>query len=278
MSRVWLGLVVATLTSVFVGACSGPPTLQSDSLASPPTVDGALSEWGGALTRVGDRSVSLSAAPTDSLLYLAVVIPDRDLIRSVAENGLIVWVDPAGAERHTYGVRYPLGRRAGQSGTEQGGEAAGAGAPRAASALEELFPSDLAVIRNDTVRYRMPAGLSSALKAQATIDTGALIYELAVPVSPSRTAAAGDRWEHGLRERLGETVAVGLQIPDPDDTDLVMPSSRGIPSVTGRGGGRRSPRGRRRGRQRRQNQQRSAPAPDRPTLDLWTRIVLSGGS
>jgi hypothetical protein len=275
MSRVWFGLALMVLAGVSMGACSSPPTLQSHSLSQAPAVDGALSEWGGALARVDDGSVSMSAAPTDSLLYLAIVIPDRDLIRSVAENGLVVWVDPASEERHTYGVRYPLGRRAQQAGADQRG---GTDASGEASPLEDLFPSDLAVIRNDTVRYRMPAGLSSALKARATLDTGSLVYEMAVPVSASRPATTGDRWEHGLHAQLDGTVAIGLQTPDPDDTDLVMPSSRGIPSVTGRGGRRRSPRGRRRGRQRRQNQQRSVPAPDRPTLDLWTRSVLSGDS
>ena len=278
MYRVWFGFALMVLASLSVGACSSPTTLQSHSLSQAPTVDGALSEWGGTLTRVDGRSVSMSAAPTDSLLYLAIVIPDRDLIRSVAENGLIVWVDPAGEEQHTYGVRYPLGRRAQQAGAGTRGGAAGSDAPREASPLEDLFPSDLAVIRNDTVRYRMPAGLSSALKAQATLDTGSLIYEVAVPVSPSRSATTGDRWAHGLHSRPSGTVAVGLQTPDPDETDLVTPSSQGIPSVTGRGGRRRSPRGRRRGRQRRQRQQPSVPAPERPTLDLWTRIALSGGA
>lgn len=278
MSRVWFGVVLMVLAGGVVGGCSSPPTLQSHSLSQAPAIDGALSEWGGALTRVDGRSVSMSAAPTDSLLYLAIVIPDRALIRSVAENGLIVWIDPAGEERHTYGVRYPLGRRAQQAGAEQRGGASGAGVPRGGAPLEDLFPSDLAVIRNDTVRYRMPAGLSSALQAQATLDTGSLIYEMAVPVSSSRPATRGDRWEHGLRARPSGTVAVGLQTPDPEDTDLVTPSSQGIPSVTGRGGRRRSPRGRRRGRQRRQNQQPAVPAPEQPTLDLWTRISLSGDS
>ncbi len=278
MSRVWFGVVLTALVGFLFVGCSSPPTLQSHSLSQSPTVDGALSEWGGALTRVGDRSVSMSAAPTDSLLYVAIVISDRDLIRSLAENGLIVWIDPAGKERHTYGVRYPIGRRGKRARSEQGGGESSAGVPQEASTLEELFPSDLAIIRNDTVRYRMPAGLSSALKVQATLDTGSLIYEMAVPISPSRAAATGDGWEHGLHSRLNRTVAIGLQTPDPDDSDLVTPSSRGIPSVTGRGSGRRTPRGRRRGRQRRQNQQSSAPAPQRPTLDLWAHIALSGDS
>lgn len=277
MSRVWFGVILMVLVGV-VGACSGPTTLQSHSLSQAPEVDGTLSEWGGALTRVGDRSVSMSVAPTDSLLYLAIVIPDRDLIRSVAEKGLIVWIDPAGEERHTYGVRYPLGRRAERAGPEQGTGTSGPGAPQEASGLENLFPSDLAVIRNDTVRYRMPAGLSSALKVQATLDTGSLIYEMAVPISPSRAAATGDRREHGLHSRLNRTVAVGLQTPDSDDSDLVRPSSQGMPSVTGQGSGQRTPRGQRRGRQRQQNQQPAAPTPERPTLDLWTRISLSGDS
>lgn len=278
MPRVWFGLGLTLVLGFLLGACSSPPTLQSHSLSETPTVDGALSEWGGRLTRLGKRSVSMSAVPTDSLLYVAIVIPDRSLIRSVAENGLIVWIDPGGEERHTYGVRYPMGQRAERTGPEQSGGAPTADGQQNASPLEDLFPSDLAVIRNDTVRYRMPAGLSSALKVQATLDTGALIYEMAVPISSSRSVDVSDRWEHGLRSRLSPTIAVGLQTPDPDDSDLVIPSSQGMPSVTGRGTGRRTPRGRRRGRQQRRNQQPSVSTPERPTLDLWTYVSVSGDS
>jgi hypothetical protein len=215
----------------------------------------------------------MSAAPTDSLLYLAIVIPDRSLIRSVAKNGLIVWIDPTDQQAHTYGVRYPLGLRAQRA---QRAASGGSGEGAQQMALEDLFPSDLAIIRNDTVRHRMPAGLSSALKVQATLNTGSLIYEMAVPLSPSGGAATGDARQHGLHAPLGPRLSVGLVTPDPDDESALMPSSQGIPSVTGRRGRRRTPRGRRRGRQRNQ------PAPpaqnrDGATLDLWTRVPLTGG-
>jgi len=277
----WFRMRTLAFRLVFLGAgalfllsaCSGPPTLQSHSLSQAPTIDGTISEWGGALTRVGDQSVSLSAAPTDSLLYLAIVIPDRSLIRSVAENGLIVWVDPTGEQRHTYGVRYPLGRRAQR--TQRATDESGTG-PSRASALESLFPSDLAIIRNDTIRHRMPAGFSSALKVQATQNTGSLIYELAIPVSPSSRGATEDARQHGLHTRLGRSLSVGLVTPDPDDDSDLVSSSRGIPSVTGRGGRRRTRRGRR-GRQ--QNQSRSpVQGPERSRLDLWTRVSVPGGS
>ncbi|PSQ65790.1 MAG: hypothetical protein BRD32_03730 [Bacteroidetes bacterium QH_2_64_74] len=242
------GLVLTVLVGVLLaGACSSPPTLRTQSLSQAPTVDGTLSDWEGTLTRVGDESVSMSVFPSDSTVYLALLIPDQSLIRAVAEQGLVVWVDPSGGQAHTYGVRYPLGLRAQRA--ERSAGAPTSNSSQRSLVLDDLLPSDLAVIRNDTVRHRMPAGLSSER-------------------------------QHGLHAPLGDAVAVGLETPDPeDDTDL-LDRSQGIPSVTGRGGrGRRgrSPRGRRRGR-RGQPSSPSSQAPEQPTLDLWTRVVVANGS
>lgn len=264
-------LALAVLTGVLlVGACSGPPTFQSQSLSQAPSIDGELSEWGGALTRVEDSPVSMSVVSTDSMLYMALLVPERDLMRAVAKNGLIVWVDPSDAQQHTYGLQYPLGLRAAQRSKATSSES-----ERAAS-LDDLFPSDLIIIRNDTIRHRMPAGLSSSLRVQATLNTGSLIYEAAIPVPRSASDERTDAQEHGLLEPPGSAVAVGVETPDPEEDADRFARSSGIPSVTGRGGrGRRgrSPRGRRRGGQR---GSQSAPAPQRPdlpTLDLWMRVV-----
>lgn len=263
------GFLLTVLTGLLVvGACSSPPTLRTQSLSQAPTVDGELSDWNGTLARVGNESVSMSVAPTDSTLYLALLIPDQSLIRSVAEHGLIVWVDPSSQERHTYGVRYPLGLRAQRA--ERSAEAPTTGTTQASLALDDLFPSDLAIIRNDTIRHRMPAGLSSELQAQATLDTGSFIYEIAIPISPSASVTT-DRRRHGLHAPLGDVVAIGLETPDPDD-DTNFGRSQGIPSVTGQGGRGRTPRGQQRGRQGRQESP-SAQSPERPTLNLWTRVV-----
>ncbi len=263
-------LALAVFTGVLVlGACSGPPTFQSQSLSQAPSIDGTLSEWGGTLTRLEDSPVSMSVVPTDSALYMAFLIPDRDLIRSVANNGLVVWVDPSSKQTHTYGVQYPLGLPAQRP--EQKETSASAG-PAGASTLEQLFPSDLALIRNDTVRHRMPAGLSSDLQVQATLNTGSLIYELAVPVPRSPAEAGDDPDYKGLTVPLGKGLAVGLETFDAEERSNLLNRSPGVPSVTGRRGGRRSPRGRRRGRR-----ERGAPASqssDLPKLDLWTRILV----
>lgn len=268
------GLVLTTLLGVFLaGACSGPSTLQPQSLSRAPTIDGALSDWGGTLTRVEDGSVSMSALPTDSTLYLALLIRDQGLIRSVAEQGLVVWVDPSGKEKHTYGVRYPLGLRAQRA--ERRGGASASGAPKRSLVLGDLFPSDLAIIRNDTIRHRMPAGFSSGLQARATLDTGSLIYEIAIPVAPSGSRPGAADWQHGLRTPLGTAVAIGLETPDPDDDSGLVGRPQGVPSVTGRRGRGRSSRGRRRSRRGRQSP--PSQSPESPSLDLWTKVVSAKG-
>ncbi|PSQ92604.1 MAG: hypothetical protein BRD30_02225 [Bacteroidetes bacterium QH_2_63_10] len=272
-----VGLVLAMVLGVFLaGACSGPSTLQTQSLSRAPTIDGVLSDWGGTLTRVEDGSVSMSAVPTDSTLYLALLIRDQGLIRSVAEQGLVVWVDPSGKEQHTYGVRYPLGLRAQRA--EREGSPSASDASQRSLVLDDLFPSDLAVIRNDTVRRRMPAGFVSGLEAQATLDTGSLIYEIAIPVAPSGSGPGAADWQHGLRTPLGAAVAIGLETPDSDDDSGLVGRPEGVPSATGRSGRGRSPRGRRRGQRGRQGQQAPpSQPPESPSLDLWTKIVSANG-
>lgn len=271
MRKTFVGLFLAMLFSfLIVGACSSPPTLQTQSLSQAPTIDGKISEWGGALSRIGDHSVSMGAAPTDSLLYVAVVISDRALIRSVAEKGLVMWVDPTGKDQHTYGVQYPIALSA-QRAAQKTAEASSPGASGGSSTLGQLFPSDLTIIRNDTIRHRMPSRFSSALQARATLNTGSLIYEIAIPVNPSTADPSTDDWKHGLHTPLGQTLAIGLETPDSGEGSELIGRAQGIPSVTGQGGRRRSPRGRPRSRQPPPN----SSSLERPTLDLWTRIVVA---
>lgn len=262
------GLVLATaLVLLLAGACGGPPTLQRGSTSAPPTVDGALSEWGGSLSYVHDEPVSMSVRPTDSLLYVALATQDQRLIRSVAKNGLIVWVDPSGGKARRYGVQFPLGFRAQQAG-RRGSPSADSdrtgppGPSRRSSTFDQLALEELDVIRHDSVRVRIPAQFSSGVRAQATIDPGTFVYELAIP-----TAAGTASAQHGLRAALGPTVGIGLQILEADDaSDVSMPTG-GVPSVAGRQGRTR------RGRQgRRRQRARQSQPPSLPTLDLWMKV------
>ncbi len=261
-----LGILV--LCALFVGACSSPATLPAGQMTTSPSVDGSLDDWGGRLSYVGDRPVSMSVLPTDSLLYVAVSIQDQQLARAVAVNGLMVWVDPSGSKQRHYGIRYPLGLRRQQPAGRSSDETASTDTP--AEAFERVSLSELEVVRSDSVRRRIPARFSSGLRAEASLSPGSLIYELAVPVGA--TAEGRGERQYGLQAALGSTVHIGLETPEPDDDDEQVNPEAGIPSVTGRPG-RRGSRGRR-GRRGRQRQRRQAAQEnDRPSLDLWVEVV-----
>lgn len=260
---------VLGLALLLIAGCSGPTSLQRGTVSEEPVIDGALDEWGRSLDYVDDRPVSMSVRPTDSLLYVAISIQEQPLVRSVVEKGLIVWVDPTDSQEQTYGIRYPLGLRM-QRAERTRGEASESG-PSVAD-LEDLFLSELEVLRGDA-RARIPAQFSSGLRAKMTLGQGSLVYELAVPVNEPASPDA-----HGLRAPLSGSVGVGLQTPSEDDETVSVapaPPSAGTPS--GRG---RPPRGGQRGgrRGRRGGQQPPPPpsTPDRPELDLWTTIEVSG--
>lgn len=260
-----LGLFFAALAGLLlVGACGGPSTIPRGSTSGPPTIDGALSEWGGSLSYLEGEPVSMSVLPTDSLLYVALATQDQPLIRSVAQNGLVVWVDPAGGKRRAYGVQYPLGLRAQRAGRRAAGAAGTSESSQAAFSFDQLSLRELAIHRADSTRVRIPAQFSSGVRAQATIDSGALVYELAIPVGSGTEGGTGAR--HGLRTPLSNTVGIGLQTPEGDDDDVSMPA-RNMPSVTGRQG-----RTRRQGRRGQRQRARQSQDTSLPTLDLWTRV------
>ena len=262
MHRRLLGLTLL-LGLLGVGACSSPPALQKTTMTQPPSVDGALNEWGGGLSVVED-GVSMSAAPTDSLLYVAAVISDPALIRAVARHGLLLWVDPTAARASTYGLQYPIGLSAQRRARSRRAASAPPGPRSSRSRLDQLLPSDLAVIRNDTIRHRRPSRLVSALKARATLDTGVLIYEVGIPLQggPQDAKAA----TYGLRTPLNGPLSLGLQTPNSTDIDLKEQTGTGIPSVTG-SGRRPSPQGR---------QRQQASARRTASLDLWVTVPETG--
>ncbi len=261
---------VGVFLVVLVGACSGPETLQSRSMSQAPSIDGALDDWDGELTYVDDQPVSVGVVPTDSLLYVAVAIQDAPLIRSVVSNGLIVWVDPSGGQERTYGIQYPLGLRAQQANAGAAPTSEGA----SPLGIDDVSLSELAVLQGDSMRQRIPARFSSGLRAEATLNLGSLVYELAIPVGEDGADIGEEARRYGMQAALGETVGIGLHTPEPDDDeDLEGPEEQGIPSVTGTPGQRRPRPGRQQGRQ----PPPSPPSEDVPTLDVWMRVVSGAG-
>lgn len=256
--------LLVPLVLLVASACSSPSTLTRHTLSQPPTIDGTVDEWAGSLAYVNDEPVSLSVAPTDSMVYVAVAVQDRNLIRSIVVNGLMVWLDPTAQEQRSYGIHYPMGLRTQQ----RDDRAAPTGSPQEdPPSMGDLSLSELDVVRH-TAHRRVPARHTSGLRAQATLSEGSLIYELAVPVQHASSAPSAS---YGLRRAISGPLGIGLSTPEPDDDTVDQPPpSTGIPSVTG---------GQRRGRSPRRGRQPPRPSlPEKskmPTLDVWTNVVTA---
>lgn len=263
--RAGLLLVVLLVAS----ACSSPSTLTRHTLSEPPTIDGTIDEWAGRLSYVNGEPVSLSVAPTDSMVYVAVSVQDRDLLRTIALNGLMVWIDPTAQEQRTYGIHYPMGLRV-QQREAQASPSRPDASQQDQRSVPELSLSELDVVRG-TAHRRVPARHTSGLRAQATLSQGTMTYELAVPIQHASTAASAS---YGLRQPLDGALGVGLSTPEPEDDVQNRPTpTPGIPSVTG---------GERRGRSPRSGRTRQPqPSPpdgsERSTLDVWTVVVPANG-
>lgn len=266
--RVYFG-ALTLLLGLVVGACGSTATLQSGSVTESPTIDGALDEWGGGLTYVSDQPVSMSVHPTDSLLYVALSIQEQALVRSVLQNGLIVWVDPSKNQQQHYGIRYPIGLRKQQ--VEQG-RSEGEVDAAASFSPEDVSFSELEIIEGET-RRRIPAQFESGLRGKITANQGSFVYEIAIPVGP-RGGAAADAAQHGVGASLGASFNIGLQTPTPEEDTELMPEQQNIPSVAGGTG--------RRGRRQRGRRQPQPPPPQQetglPTLDLWVTVTSGAGS
>ena len=261
MLRCLRSCLVAAFLVVGLGACGGPSQLSDGSMTGRPAVDGSVEEWGGRLTPIDGPSVSAAALPTDSLLYVALLVQDRALVRSLAVNGLVLWVDPSGGQRRAYGVQYPLGLR-----RQRAGQRASGGAQQEGVGLSDVSLSELEVVRGDSARQRIPARFSSGLRGKATLDPSALIYEVAIPVGDGASSR-----RHGLRTTLSGTVGLGLEIPEREEEDETrVGGGQNIGSVTGR-------RGRRRRRQRQRRRRQRASGPQFETLDLWMTVPAEAG-
>lgn len=215
-------------------------------------MDGTLAEWGPRLTALNNAPASMAALPTDSLLYVAVLVRDQTLVRTIVERGLIIWVDPAGGTDRTYGVQYPMGLR-----RQQAGQSSPQSSPQD---LDAVSLDELEVLRGDTLRTRVPARFSSGLRGAATLNSGALICEVALPVGPNAPSS------HQIAASLGQTVGLGLETPSPDASpEPEMPESDIAPSGRNE---RRPPQPEQRDRQ----PPTPPPSDQQPTLNQWVTL------
>jgi hypothetical protein len=172
-------------------------------------VDGADTEWAEAITYLEKEKLGFGLKNDSSDLYICLKF-DRAIQRQAMMFGFTIWFDPAGKNKKTFGVRFPIGMMNFESDfmpelmapMEEGGERQ----KQFAAMLREVevFGPD----KDDHNRF--VAGSSFGIQA-ATFDSPAgLVCELKIPLQ----SAAGR--PYAIAAASGQTLSLGFEMGEFD--------------------------------------------------------------
>lgn len=176
-------------------AC-GRPQLASHWRDRELVVDGKLDEWAGWQSELREAGARVAIANDAGALYLGLETTDPALARQIAHRGLTVWFDPAGGEKHTLGVRFPLPAAAPPSRWGEIGGSRPGGAQL--DKLELLGPQPY-------TRRELPAPGADGVQVALGGGPGVITYEARVPIA----GVAG--WSLGKAVGPGATLGIGIE-------------------------------------------------------------------
>jgi hypothetical protein len=163
------------------------------------TVDGSIRDWT-SLARV-DAGPAVAVQNDGAALYIAVASNDPTLRVQLA-TGAIVWIDPSGRRRQTFGLRLeglaprPIAGAASTAATNDLSD----------SVLNPLEAFDLLGPARLQRRLIDDAGAVGIALASG-VEDGTIVYELKVPLEKTDTTP------HAVGARPGTTVSVGIETP-----------------------------------------------------------------
>jgi hypothetical protein len=169
-------------------------------------VDGAGTEWEGAMAQLREASLSIGVANDGGSLWLCLTTSEPRVAAQILRMGLIVWFDPAGGTKKVFGIRYPVGnltmdRPRPSSGTRPAARDKLPDPVEIINRLEILGPG-----KDD--QRSLVADQVPGIHVKVGQAEGGVVYELAVPLA--RTA----EHPYAIGARPGGLVGVGLATPE----------------------------------------------------------------
>lgn len=270
-------IAVALIAPAALGAGAKKVQIDSHWKDREITVDGDDGEWAGPLVPIDEHQRLTAGAINDGqFLYVVLSTSDASLRAQIMGQGLIVWFDPGGGDRKTFGVKFPVGmagsdmpgrgrgfRRPDSTTTGGQGDPAGRTAPLDPPNRLEVFGPK----KDDA--HSFVADKAPGLSVRVGQVEGALVYELKVPL------AGNDEHPYAVEAKSGSVVGIGLETPKPERPSregggLGGFGGGGSGGMGGRGGmGRGGGMGRRGGMERGE-----ASEPPKP-LKTWATIHLA---
>lgn len=279
-ARLRFGLVLALLPATALGASSKKQRIDSHWKDREITVDGDSGEWPGPLVPVDEHQRLVAAAANDGqFLYIVLSTSDATARAQIIGQGLIVWFDPGGGEKKSFGLKFPVGMSGGDMPGRGRGFRRPDPSPSGSSAQGD--PSDRAVALEPPNRLEVMgpekddarsfvADKAPGLAVRVGQVEGALVYELRVPLA--RAAA----YPYAIGAKNGALIGIGFETPKRERPP--QREGRGMGGFGGGGGGMGGRGGMGRGGGMGQGgggMDRSDVDPPKP-LKAWAVLQLSG--
>src|SRR5690606_14414176 len=135
-------------------------------------------------------------------LYLAIVSNDPT-VREQLATGLVVWLDPTGRRRQTFGLRLEGLAPRPLAGATPTSASSGLSSDRVLTTLEEFDLLGPARLQRRLIDSAAEVGIALA----SGVEDGTVVYELKVPLGKSDAAP------HSVGVTPGATISLGLETP-----------------------------------------------------------------
>jgi hypothetical protein len=207
----WLLLVLPLLA---VSLSAAPRARSTDTAdissawrAQPIRIDGNDEDWYGLTSPVKGQRFAVGLLNDSDAIYLCLVTKDRVLTTQIERQGLMIWLDPAGAKKRSFGIQFPIdpwleamrdtGRRPRQA------------IPEGASLPEDVGQGTVGILgAGKSGPKRVPMEEAGGIAARLAVRGDVLVYEMRIPLKGSQPGP------YAVNAEPGSSLRLELQTPE----------------------------------------------------------------
>jgi len=222
-------LIAVFCMLTLVVSCGGELEIASRWRQANLTIDGADSDWAGSILYLQKEGVSIGVQNDGEYLYLCLKAHDRRILQQIMRLGFTVWFDSTASKENTLGIHYPIGMQDYGIGLARGDGAV----EESRESLRQQFRQMLGEIEvigpEKSDRNRIPVVNSYAISVAMSDTSGALVYELRMPLK------SGVQRPYAVGTDTGKVISIGLESGELKRE--MMPQGGGMPGGVPRGRG-----------------------------------------
>lgn len=213
-------LAFLLLISLLSTGCKTTASLESSALVEPVTVDAQLEEWAGKLSTIAGGELSVGVQNDGEYLYVGLTTSNPQRIAQIMQQGMILWIDPAGGKEKVFGVQYPIGI------VTTSGSAGGLTSDPTANRISiEKSMQEIALIGDGGQAFRRRKDSVPGITMHAEASDRAFTYEAKLPLS------ADEGIVYAIGTEPGRQIGFGLTNPEIEGQGIAQQQgSGGLPS------------------------------------------------